>query len=442
MYTAVACAGAALSWLGARNGSLESWQPSVDLLGFVIAMVFAVMAAGAWAPVIIRFISHHGRLRRGVGRLGVANMVREPGRTSVMAIAIGAAVGVAFITASFNRAVDQDIASNFAQSPQAHSVLVSTVAAGSGFNTDGQLPATVLASLARLPGVTGTDTFIGELTGHTIGQLTLIESDSRPTFDISVYSGTADPAAFRQGQALIGPNLARRDRLHPGSRLYVDTPSGVAGITIQGIWNNGNAAGENVSIPTTLFFHLYGSQLPTEAALIVAPDVTPEQVVTEAKAAHLGPYLKFSTPASQLSSADASISGQLAPFQVLQRALLLVSFISVLSTLLLVGIQRRREFGLLAAVGMTPRELFRMVLAEALTVSVVAVFLGAGLGFLLLAALLNVTPLLAGYHDSYSPDLVSLLVYGPIAVVVALLAALWPGRQAARTPIFESLTYE
>jgi putative ABC transport system permease protein len=121
---------------------------------------------------------------------------------------------------------------------------------------------------------------------------------------------------------------------------------------------------------------------------------------------------------------------------------LLVSFISVLSTLLLVGIQRRREFGLLGAVGMSPRELFRMVVAEAVAVSVVAVVLGTVLGLLLLESLLDVTPLLAGYHDTYSPDFASLLVYGPIAVIVAVLASLWPGRQAARTPILQALQYE
>jgi ABC-type antimicrobial peptide transport system permease subunit len=91
---------------------------------------------------------------------------------------------------------------------------------------------------------------------------------------------------------------------------------------------------------------------------------------------------------------------------------------------------------------MTPKELFRMVVVEAVTVSVVAAFLGAALGFLLLASLLDVTPLLAGYHDTYSPDIASLLVFGPIAVIVAVAAAAWPGRQAARTPILEALKYE
>jgi putative ABC transport system permease protein len=443
LYLALGGAGAAISWLGARNGSLKPWQPNAALLGFVVAMVLAIMAMGAWAPVAIRGIWRSGRLRQGVARLGVANLIREPGRTGVMAIAIGAAVSVAFITASYNRAIDQDISSSFAKTDASHGVYVTTVAAGNGYNTDGQIQPAVQHALARLPGVSRVDQFNGELTGHAVGQLVLVESDSHPAFaDQTVYAGTTNRRDFGRGEVLVGANLARRDRLDPGSTLILDTPAGLSSVRVQGIWSNGDAAGDNVFMSSNEQQHLFGAQLPSALELIVAPHASASNVVHEADAAHLGPYLKFSTPSTQLHDADTGISTQLAPFNVLQRALLLVSFISVLSTLLLVGIQRRREFGLLGAVGMSPRELFRMVIAEGLTVSVVAVCIGAAFGFAMLAVMLNVTPLLVGYHDTYSPDLASLLLYGPIVVAVAVAAAVWPGRQAARTPILEALTYE
>jgi putative ABC transport system permease protein len=377
-----------------------------------------------------------------VSRLGLANLVREPGRTGVMAVAIGAAIGVAFITSSYNRAIDQDIATGLARSSQAHSVLVSTYASANGYNTDGQLPAPILRTLSKLPGVARVDTFNGELSGHAVGQLTLVEAERYPSFNVDVFAGTADPASFERGQVLIGANLARRDHIHPGSLLRIDTPTGLVPVKVQGIWNDGNAAGDNVYMTASLRQHLFGPQQPTAAALVLTARASPAHVAALARAEHLGPYLKFQTPSQQLTTSDNGVSGQLAPFEVLQRALLLVSFISVLSTLLLAGIQRRREFGLLGAVGMTPRELFRMVVAEALAVSLVALVMGTVLGLLLLSALLDVTPLLAGYHDTYAPDFASLLTYGPIAIVVAVLAALWPGRQAARTPILEALKYE
>jgi putative ABC transport system permease protein len=442
IYLAIAVAGAYVSYLGARNGSLKTWQPNAALLGFVVALVFAIMALGAWAPVTIRGLWRSSRLRPGITRLGVSNLVREPGRTGVMAIAIGAAVGVAFITASYNRAIDQDIAASFNKTAASHSVLVTTVASASGFNSDGQIPPKVQAALARLPGVIRVDQINGELTGHTAGQLVLVEATTHPALTQTVYAGTADLATFNQGGTLVGANLARRNHLHAGSTLTLDTPSGLAHVKVQGVWANGDATGDNVFMASAEQERLFGPQNPSFLGLVTARNVSPSAVARQARAAHLGPYLKFSTPAKQLHDADAGISSQLAPFDVLQRALLLVSFISVLSTLLLVGIQRRREFGLLGAVGMTPRELFRMVMAEGLTVSVVAVLLGAAFGFGVLAVMLNVTPLLVGYVDTYSPDLTSLFIYGPVAILIALAATFWPGRQASRTPILEALNYE
>ena len=442
IFSVITLGGVALSWLGERNGSLQQWQPAAALAGFVIAATFATLASGALAPLIIRAASRSGRFRSGISRLGLANLVREPGRTAVMAIAIGAAVGVAFVTGSYNKAIDQDIAASFAKSSEAHSVLVSTYASAGGYNTDGQLPPDVLTTLAKIPGVIRVNAFNGELTGHAAGQLTLVEAQTYPAFNLGVYAGTASPAAFGRGEVLVGANLARRDHLHPGGSLVLDTPTGLASVKVQGVWNNGDGAGDNVFMAESLQRKLFGPQLPTAASLEVARGVSLREVESRAKAENLGAYLKYATTSAQLKSSEAGVSGQLAPFEVLQRALLLVSFISVLSTLLLVGIQRRREFGLLGAVGMSPRELFRMVVAEAVAVSLVAVVLGTVLGLLLLYSLLNVTPLLAGYHDTFSPDFLSLLVFGPVAVIVAVLASLWPGRQAAHTPILRALRYE
>jgi putative ABC transport system permease protein len=169
--------------------------------------------------------------------------------------------------------------------------------------------------------------------------------------------------------------------------------------------------------------------------------VSVSTVAARASRAHVSSFLTFSTPSQALGDSISSASGQITGFWALQRALLGVSFVSVLSTLVLVGIQRRREFGLLNAIGMTPGELFSMVVAEALVVALVGAVLGILVGFVLLEALLNATPLFVGYHDTYILDLGS-LVYAPVSVAVAVAAALWPGWRASRLPILEALQFE
>jgi putative ABC transport system permease protein len=441
IMTFLALTGLVLSWLGVRNGSLQSWQPLAAVGGFLLAAIFAILAAGAWAPVVVRGLWHRGKVGGGVVRLGIANLVRDPSRTGVMAVAIGAAVSVAVITSSFNQSVVHDITTQFQTSAPGHGVSVSTLAGKTGFNTDARIPAADIATLGHLPGVAGVERFDLVIAGHSAGQLTAVEASTRLPSGLVLYQGHADPVAFAQGQAIVGAGLARRDHLHAGSDLLLGTPSGFARVPVQGIWGDGNAAGNNVAIPLSLETRLYGQQLPNDLTLLPAPGVALPTIVAEAQRAHVSSFLTFSIPSKELSDIISSASGQITGFWVLQRALLGVSFVSVLSTLVLVGIQRRREFGLLNAIGMTPGELFSMVVTEALVVAVVGAGLGIIVGFALLEALLNATPLFVGFHDTYIPDFGS-LVYAPVAVAVAVAAALWPGWRASKLPILEALQFE
>jgi putative ABC transport system permease protein len=148
------------------------------------------------------------------------------------------------------------------------------------------------------------------------------------------------------------------------------------------------------------------------------------------------------TPAEIAAESTEGVSRELAPFWTLQRALLGVSFVAVLSTLLLVGMQRRREMGVLGAVGMEPAVLARMVLAEAGVVGLLGIALTATGGLVMLWALNRVAPLLIGWANPLAPDWWSLLVWGGVSLVIAVVAAAWPARRAARTEIVPALQHE
>lgn len=137
-----------------------------------------------------------------------------------------------------------------------------------------------------------------------------------------------------------------------------------------------------------------------------------------------------------------SVARDLAPFQALQRGLTAVAFVAVLSTLLLVGVQRRREMAILGAVGAEPGALGRVVLTEAALVAVLALGLSATGGLVMLWALHRVAPLLIGWSTPLAPDWWSLLAWGAVSLGVALAAALWPARRAAATEVAPALQAE
>jgi putative ABC transport system permease protein len=278
--------------------------------------------------------------------------------------------------------------------------------------------------------------------GHSTSNLLGVEGGSIDNAPFQMVEGTKDEPAFERGQTIVGVGLARRLNLGPGSVMSLDTPTGVVRVPIQGVWLNGDFTGQVVSMPLSMLTTLFGPQPVGDVTLRPKPGVTVDQLSREVTAARLDPDLQVQTPAQLARSVSADVSSQLAPFWALQRGLLVVAFVAVLSTLLLVGVQRRRELGLLAAVGMRPSELFRMVMSEAAVVAVVGVVLGVVLAVGQFESSRQVIPIFIGYKDPFRLAGGSLLVYGPLVVFVVLVAAALPAWRTSRLEVVESLRYE
>ncbi|HVX44061.1 MAG TPA: FtsX-like permease family protein, partial [Mycobacteriales bacterium] len=118
-----------------------------------------------------------------------------------------------------------------------------------------------------------------------------------------------------------------------------------------------------------------------------------------------------------------------------------VAIFVIASTLALTVQHRQRELALLRTVGTTARQLRRMVLAEALTVSVLATALGVLPGVALGRALYDqltrhdVVPEVIAYHQGWIPKLVGC----GAAVLAAIVAAFVAGRRAGRIHPIQAL---
>jgi putative ABC transport system permease protein len=161
-----------------------------------------------------------------------------------------------------------------------------------------------------------------------------------------------------------------------------------------------------------------------------------------AAAPSIDPDLQIRTPAETGRDVGREVSGFVAPFWALQRGMLLVAFVAVLSTLLLVGVQRRRELGLMAAVGMTPQELGRMALTEAGAIGVLGSVLGTVAGAGMLMGFFGAAPIMFGIGEPVHADLRAPLVDGILALVVVLAGAALPAWRTVRLQVVEALQYE
>ena len=111
----------------------------------------------------------------------------------------------------------------------------------------------------------------------------------------------------------------------------------------------------------------------------------------------------------------------------------------MINTLVLTVFERTRELGMLRAVGMTRRQVRRMVRHESVITALIGAALGLPLG-VFLAAL--VTRALSQFEVEFSIPGRQLAIFALVAIIVGIVAAIVPARRAAKLNVLRALQYE
>jgi putative ABC transport system permease protein len=129
-------------------------------------------------------------------------------------------------------------------------------------------------------------------------------------------------------------------------------------------------------------------------------------------------------------------------FDVLVLIAMVVAALGVVNTLTMNVLERTQEIGMLRSVGMTRRQVGRMILAEAGMMGLIGGAFGLALGLFLSRLFLIATASTEGYEVTYVVPAEGILVSLLIALVVSQLAAIWPARRAADIRIIEAIQCE
>ncbi len=149
------------------------------------------------------------------------------------------------------------------------------------------------------------------------------------------------------------------------------------------------------------------------------------------------PNAKVSTKQQFIDNQISGLSSVLNILYVLLALSVVVSLFGIVNTLVLTVFERTREIGMLRAIGMTRRQVRRMVRHESVITALIGGVLGIVLGIVLGGLLVARVDFI-----EFSLPVGSLVVFGIAAIVVGIIAAIFPARRASRLNVLEALQYE
>jgi putative ABC transport system permease protein len=151
-------------------------------------------------------------------------------------------------------------------------------------------------------------------------------------------------------------------------------------------------------------------------------------------------YALESNPLERIQGAIAdALARVFSVFDALAVVAVIVAALGIVNTLTMGVVERIREIGVLRAIGMSRRQVMRMVVVEAFVLGIVGVVLGSLAGVGAGALLLEMG---GGFGNPGGIPWLPIQVAAVLGLVLPALAALYPARLASRITIVESLHFD
>ncbi len=406
----------------------------VAILGLGVLGVFAgvlVIGPALSKPVAVLLGKPVATLRGVTGAMSQQNAARNPKRTARTAapVLIGVALVTAFtaLAASIKSEIRESIGSSF-RGDYALSVN------SRGF---GGIPISItdqLTQLAEIDQATGVGFIAAKVGDESPFVLVFNPKTADGLYDLEMVEGTQK--GLTKNEILVEADKALDKNLSVGSRVQVTLVDGRSmQLTVAGTYTD---AYGNYAVSRELF---EGSNTPLFDSFVyikTAEGVSDESARTAISA------VSEDLGIGKLESRDEYIdtqAGQVDQFLALIYGLLflsvIIAIVGIIITLLLSVFERRREIGLLRAVGMTRSQVRTMVRWESVITSLFGAVTGVVLG--ILTGIVIVVSLNDSGFSAFTLPIANTIVILVGAFVVGVIAAVFPAWRATRTEIISAI---
>jgi ABC-type antimicrobial peptide transport system permease subunit len=338
------------------------------------------------------------------------------------------AVLAAGITATFRGAVNDIFTADYA------------ITAQNNFNP---IPPSAANAAAKTPGVESvTSVRAGE--GRAFNKnifVTAVTPGADKALTLKWKEGSqAVLAALGPDGAFVDKDYAKSHHLTLGSPIALTTPRGTTlNLVVKGIFTppSGGSPFGRVTFSSATFDKNYDSPMNLYSFVQMRGGENTANADTLKQALAAFPNAKAQTQAQFVDNQIGPLKRILNILYVLLALSVVVSLFGIVNTLVLTVFERTRELGMLRAIGMTRRQVRRMIRHEsvitALIGGVLGIILGVVLGALLIARV--------SFIDFHLPT-GQLIIFAVVTIFVGILAAIFPARRAARLDPLEALQYE
>ncbi len=240
--------------------------------------------------------------------------------------------------------------------------------------------------------------------------------------------------------AFVDDDYADDHGLEVGSPLELTFPSGsTRSFVVEGIFDppTGGSPFGRVTISTSAWDEEVASPRNLYTFISMSGDQTDENQARLEAALEDFPNAKVQTREEFIDNQISGLSSVLNILYILLALSVIVSLFGIVNTLVLSVFERTREIGMLRAIGMTRRQVRRMIRHESVITALIGAVIGIVLG-VVLAALLIVR---VEFIDFAFPT-TQIVVFAIAAVLVGIVAAIFPARRASKLDPLEALHYE
>ncbi|MEK7423069.1 MAG: FtsX-like permease family protein [Actinomycetota bacterium] len=429
VFLAVAAGGTAL---GLRGDAIWLGPAVVGL--FVALVVLGPLVASPFSRGIIK---PFGGTRRVTTEIAGRNAATSPKRTALTAgaLAIGLALVIAVSTlgssvkSSIRESIGEQFTGDFAVSTSDNE----------GF---GGLPTTMVDELNELPEVQ-------DAVGIGVNLLSLLE-DGQPsgksvlTVDPERAEGLFDLPFVAGGWSeldgdgiLMSSDKADRDGLVNGDTVTVVLQDGTPrDLAIVGVFDSHDFG--NLIVSRELFAEQDTDLFDVQVLVQSAPELSTEQAEAAIRTVtDRYPTSKVQTREEFIDDQTKQVDGFLNFIYALLLLSIIIAILGIVITLWLAVWERRRELGLVRAIGMTRGQTAVSTMVEAMITAVLGAVMGTGLGLAL--GWIVVKALSDQGLNTFSVAPIAIAFFAVVALFLALLASLIPAWKASRADILQAI---